>query len=74
MIALDLKQFGVIGSFNFSLNSLIQMPNVLIETAFLSNPQDEMLLLDYGFRKRIASQIAAGLEEYILKYGENAKY
>jgi N-acetylmuramoyl-L-alanine amidase len=53
------------GSFNFMLNALTQMPNVLIETAFLSNPEDEMLLLDNGFRAKIAEQILNGLEEFV---------
>jgi N-acetylmuramoyl-L-alanine amidase len=65
MSLLGLKQFGLIGSFNFTLNMLTQLPGVLVETAFLSNPEDEMLLLDEGFRKKIATQISAGLEEYV---------
>jgi len=67
---IGLKQFGVIGSFNSSLNYLTQLPNVLIETAFISNPEDEILLLDEGFRKKIAEQIANGLEEYIKNNAE----
>jgi N-acetylmuramoyl-L-alanine amidase len=65
MLSLGLQQFGVVGSFNFMLNSITQMPNVLVETAFLSNPEDEMLLLDDGFRKKVAEQITAGLEEFM---------
>jgi N-acetylmuramoyl-L-alanine amidase len=65
LLTLGLQQFGVIGSFNFMLNSLTQMPNALVETAFLSNPEDEMLLLDDGFRKKIAEQVAAGLEAFV---------
>jgi N-acetylmuramoyl-L-alanine amidase len=70
MLSLKLQQFGVVGSFNFMLNSLTQMPNVLVETAFLSNPEDEMLLLDDGFRKKVAEQIADGLEDYVKKSGK----
>ena len=65
MLAIGLKPFGEVGSFNFTLNSLMQLPNVLVETAFLSNPEDEMLLLDDAFRKKVAEQIASGLEEYV---------
>lgn len=65
MLAIGLKQYGVIGSFNFMLNSLTQVPNVLVETSFLSHPEDEMLLLDDGFRKRIAEQITMGLEKFV---------
>jgi N-acetylmuramoyl-L-alanine amidase len=50
MLSLDLQKFAALGSFNFSLNSLTQLPNVLVKTAFLSNPEEEMLLLDDGFK------------------------
>jgi len=70
MIELGLDQFGVVGSFNFTLNALTMPPNVLVETAFMSNPEDEMLLLDDNFRIRIASQITKGLEEFVNTYGE----
>jgi N-acetylmuramoyl-L-alanine amidase len=70
MLAIGLQQFGVVGGFNFTLNSLTQLPNVLVETAFLSHPEDEMLLLDDGFRKKIAGQIAAGLEEFVKSQAE----
>jgi N-acetylmuramoyl-L-alanine amidase len=52
------------------LNSLTQIPNVLVETAFLSNPEDEMLLLDDGFRKKVAEQVTTGLEEYVRMNGK----
>lgn len=69
MLELGLNQFGVTGGFNFALNAPTQFPNVLVETAFLSNPNDEMLLLDDGFRGRIAHQIAEGLEDFVKAYG-----
>ena len=65
MLAIGLKPFGEVGGFNFILNSLTQLPNVLVETAFLSHPEDEMLLLDDGFRKKVAEQIVRGLEEFV---------
>jgi N-acetylmuramoyl-L-alanine amidase len=71
MLELGLTQFGVTGSFNFALNAPTQLPNVLVETAFLSNPEDEMLLIDDGFRTRIAEQIAKGLEEFLRTYAGN---
>jgi N-acetylmuramoyl-L-alanine amidase len=70
MLALGLKPFGEVGSFNFTLNSLTQLPNVLVETAFLSHPEDEMLLLDDGFRKKVAEQIVKGLEEFVKTHAE----
>ncbi len=73
MLELGLDQFGVVGSFNFTLNGLTQLPNALVETAFMSNPEDEMLLLDDNFRIRIAAQITKGLEEFVVAYAEKKK-
>jgi N-acetylmuramoyl-L-alanine amidase len=73
MLELGLGQFGVTGSFNFALNAPTQLPNVLVETAFLSNPEDEMLLLDDMFRTRVAQQVTKGLEEFVRMYGANGK-
>ncbi len=69
MLNLGLAQFGVTGSFNFSLNSPTQLLNVLVETAFLSNPEDEMLLINDEFRAKIAGELAVGLEDFVKKYG-----
>lgn len=41
-----------------------QMPAVLIETAFLSNPTEGKLLASPGYREQIARGIAAGLRGY----------
>jgi len=32
---------------------------MMVETVFLSNSEDEMLLLDDGFRKKVAEQMAS---------------
>lgn len=66
LIDIGLAEFGVIGSFNFLLNDLIEIPNVLVETAFLSNPEEEMLLLDDEMQKEIADAVIKGIENYLL--------
>jgi N-acetylmuramoyl-L-alanine amidase len=68
LLELGLTQFGVVGSFNFALNWLTQLPNVLVETAFISNPDDELKLLEKAFREQIASKIVQGLEEFLLNH------
>ena len=73
MLELGLGQFGVVGSFNFTLSGPTQLPNVLVETAFLSNPEDEMKLLDDTFRQAIAGKIVEGLEAFVKRYGENGR-
>ncbi|WP_200967326.1 N-acetylmuramoyl-L-alanine amidase [Insulibacter thermoxylanivorax] len=41
------------------------MPSALIETAFLSNPEDEQLLKTQEFREKMAVGIANGIERYL---------
>ncbi len=65
LLDLGFAEFGVVGSFNFLLNDFIEIPNVLVETAFMSHPEDEMLLLDVEMQKRIARAVVEGLESYL---------
>jgi N-acetylmuramoyl-L-alanine amidase len=69
MLETGLSEYGKTGSFNFSLNAPTQLVNVLVEGAFMSNPDDELKLLDDNFRTLVAQKIASGLEEFMLKYG-----
>jgi N-acetylmuramoyl-L-alanine amidase len=60
-----LPLFGNVGSFNFSLNALTELPNVLVEMAFVSNPLDEMNLTDPEFRHKIAERIIDGVDQFL---------
>ena len=44
------------------------IPSVLVETAFLSNPQEERKLHDPEFQQRMARAIANGLKKYKERY------
>ena len=48
----------------FAVLKTRNIPSVLIETAFLSNPTDEKLLRDDRYRHRIARAIADGIEAF----------
>ncbi|MCK5572402.1 MAG: N-acetylmuramoyl-L-alanine amidase, partial [Bacteroidetes bacterium] len=65
LLKTGLRQFGNVGSFNFRLNSPTEMPNALVELAFMSNPEDEMKLLDAEFREDLAERIADGIERFL---------
>jgi hypothetical protein len=41
------------------------MPATLVETLFISNPEDEMLLLDPAFLDRLADSIYKGIVYYL---------
>lgn len=41
------------------------IPSILVETAFISNPREEKLLGDEKFRQKVASAVFAGLNRYL---------
>ncbi|WP_254517795.1 N-acetylmuramoyl-L-alanine amidase, partial [Salmonella enterica] len=41
------------------------IPSVLVETSFITNPEDERLLGTTAFRQNIATAIANGIISYI---------
>ena len=65
MMQLGLKEYGNIGAFNFMLNSPTEYPNALIETLFLSNPEEEMLILDPNFQQKMADKILVGIKDFL---------
>ncbi|MCB2406544.1 N-acetylmuramoyl-L-alanine amidase [Hymenobacter lucidus] len=60
-----LKGFGNVGSFNFNLSGPTEYPNALIETAFVSNPEDEKRLIDPAFQQQLAERIKDGVEDFL---------
>lgn len=65
MVQLGLNEFGNVGSFNFSLSGPTDYPNCLVEVAFLSNKEDEQLILDPEFHKAVACQITEGIKKWL---------
>ena len=65
MLELGLKDYGNNGSFNFMLNSPIEYPNALVETLFLSNPEEEMKILDPEFQQQIVDKIVIGINDFL---------
>jgi len=41
------------------------MPSILVEVSFISNPDEERLLSNEGYRRLIAASIATGIREYL---------
>lgn len=65
LLKLGLDNFGNIGNFNFALSGPTDYPNCLVEVAFLSNSDDEQLILDPEFHKAVAIQIVEGIKEWL---------
>ena len=60
-----LAGWGLVGNFNFGLNGPTEYPNALVETAFVSNPEDEKRLTDPVFQKRMAEAMTRGLKQFL---------
>jgi N-acetylmuramoyl-L-alanine amidase len=65
MLELGLKEYGNTGSFNFMLNSPIEYPNALVEGLFLSNPEEEMKILDPLFQQKTVDKIVDGIKDFL---------
>ncbi|BEI32969.1 N-acetylmuramoyl-L-alanine amidase [Polynucleobacter sp. HIN5] len=51
----------------FAVLKAPDIPSILIETAFISNPQEEKRLNDETYQERIADAILAGIKDYFAK-------
>jgi len=49
------------------------IPSILIETAFISNPEEEAKLLDEGYQNQLAEAIVKGIRRYFAKNPPLAK-
>ena len=74
MLNMGMEDFGNIGSFNFALSGPTDYPNCLLEVAFLSNREDEKLILDPEFHKAVAEQVHCGIEEWLDACKRNDPY
>jgi len=61
----NLEEFGNIGSFNFQPIQPTEYPSCLVEVAFLSNEQDEKMILDPKFRTKVANQVYLGIKDWM---------
>ncbi|MDI6401250.1 N-acetylmuramoyl-L-alanine amidase [Balneolaceae bacterium ANBcel3] len=66
---LPLRDYGLRGNFNFALTEMQELPAVLIETAFLSHPEDEMKLLDPEFQNQLVEKIVSALIQHFSTHG-----
>lgn len=62
--SLGLKDIGIIAE-EFAVLRYAQVPAVLVETAFISNVEEEKLAYTEAFREKAAQGITAGIEAYL---------
>jgi N-acetylmuramoyl-L-alanine amidase len=51
----------------FAVLKAPDIPSILVETAFISNPQEEALLRDPEWQTRLVEALAEGIRRYFLK-------
>lgn len=56
---------GSVDQANFAVLKAPDIPSILVETAFISNPIEERLLSSSDFRQKMANSIASGIKEYL---------
>jgi len=61
----NLEEFGNVGSFNFQPIQPTDYPSCLVEVAFLSNKEDEKMILDPKFRTKVANQVYLGIKDWV---------
>jgi N-acetylmuramoyl-L-alanine amidase len=52
----------------FAVLKAPDIPSILVETAFISNPDEEKRLKDDAYQEKIAAAIASGIRAYFKKY------
>ncbi len=65
LLQLPLKEFGVVGHFNYRVIRIHSRPTILVEQAFMTHAGDEEKLFDPEFRRRMAENILQGIIDYV---------
>lgn len=55
---------GRVDQAGFAVLKAPDIPSILVETAFISNPEEERLLASTAFRGKVADAISAGVKKY----------
>jgi N-acetylmuramoyl-L-alanine amidase len=58
---------GKVEQASFAVLKAPDIPSILVETAFISNPQEEVRLNDDSYQDRIAEAILRGIQDYFSK-------
>ena len=64
---------GSVEQAGFAVLKAPDIPSILIETAFISNPEEEAKLLDEGYQNQLAEAIVKGIRRYFAKNPPLAK-
>jgi N-acetylmuramoyl-L-alanine amidase len=71
LVDLGLKQFGRVHR-TYYITRQTDFIVFLVEGAFMSNPEDEIFLMDEKNLKKLAQAVYDGMEQYLMKIAESA--
>ena len=58
---------GSVEQAGFAVLKSPDIPSILVETAFISNPEEERKLSDDGYQDKLATAILGGIKRYFAK-------
>jgi N-acetylmuramoyl-L-alanine amidase len=58
---------------SFAVLKAPDIPSALIETAFISNPEEERRLNDDAYQEKLAEAIVRGVKQYFIKHPPGPK-
>ena len=58
---------GAVEQAGFAVLKAPDIPSILVETAFISNPEEEKKLLDEAYQYKMAQAIGSGIKRYFAK-------
>jgi N-acetylmuramoyl-L-alanine amidase len=58
---------GTVEQAGFAVLKSPDIPSILVETAFISNPAEEQKLTDDGYQQKLAEAIFSGIKNYFAK-------
>jgi N-acetylmuramoyl-L-alanine amidase len=58
---------GSVEQAGFAVLKAPDIPSILVETAFISNPQEEAKLRDAAYQQRLVDALAAGIQQYFAR-------
>jgi N-acetylmuramoyl-L-alanine amidase len=64
---------GVVEQAGFAVLKAPDIPSILIETAFISNPEEEARLTDEAYQDKMANAVMSGIKKYFAKNPPLAK-
>ena len=56
---------GSVEQAGFAVLKAPDIPSILVETAFISNPEEEKRLKDSAYQEKMASAILGGIKRYL---------